>query len=320
MAVPTITGITPNSGLTRGDNIVRIAGSNFRLPPAVPATGFLGGDQQKTVSVQFDGQESLWAYSATDELILARVPEYRGPYAVTFPVEQTVRVANLDDDGNEIAGENVAELSAYSINRPGLVEESYFQRVVRSFMHVFKRHVIADVFVSASRDAANSHFDDTRRQAKSPALYLIGPRTLVNRFYSVNREDATENPLDSNQWYRKRYPVTLDFEFDLLICATTERQLMALSQACILLFRDITEVRVPDLSTETQPYKDYEIEMMWTFHPEIDAKPNRSDLFKARAGVVIRGVHVDDQDGTIIQSGWRITKNEGLPILDTQTI
>lgn len=320
MAVPTITGLTPDNGLTRGDNIVRIAGANFRLPSAVPALGYLGGEQQKTVSVQFDGQESLWAYSATDGLILARVPEYRGPHGVPFPVAQSVRVANLDDNGDEIAGEVVVAAGAYSVDRPGLVEESYFQRVVRAFVHVFKRHVIPDVFVCVSRDAANQHFDDTRLQAKAPAVYLIGPSTQVNRFDSINREEATEDPSDPDQWYRKRYPVTLDLEFDVAIYATTERHLLALSQACILLFRDITEVRVPDLEGQTEPYKDYEIEMMRTFHPDIDDEPNRSDLYKSRAGVMIRGVHIDDADGTIIQRGWRITDNDGLPVVDMQSI
>lgn len=298
--------------------MIRIAGTNFRLPPAVPSTGYLGGEQPKTVSVQFDGQESEWAYVASDELILARVPQYRGPTNITFPAAQAVRVANLDDSEVEIPGEAVVATDAYSMSRPGLAEESYFQRVVRAFLQLFKRHVIENAAVMSSRDAASENYTDERKASQTPGVYLIGPRTLVNRFDSINREEPEDDTVDVNTWNRKRYPVTLDFEFDLAIYASTQRHLFALCQACVLLFRDITEVRVTDFANQSTPYKDYEIEMMWSFHPSNESVPNQDDLYEATAGVMIRGVHVDDDSGTVIQQGWRITANDELPVIDIQ--
>jgi hypothetical protein len=323
MAVPTITSLDPASGLTRGDDMIRIVGTGFRVPPAPPATGYLGGDQPKTVSVKFEGQESLWAYSASDSLILARVPEYRGPHDVTFPLPLDVRVANLDDAGAEIAGENVTLVDGYSVGQPSLAAECYFQRVVRAFQHVLKRHVMADVYVTVSRDAASLPLDDERLKAEAPALYLRGPRTPVNRFDSCNLENEVEGAGDS--YTRRRYPVTMDFEFVLTIVARGSRQLYALVQSCILLFRDITEVRVLDDPNDdpvnpTGVYKEYEIEMPWPFAPDIDDEPNDSDLFRMTAGVMIRGVHIDDEAGTIIERGWKVTSNDGEPTLDVQVI
>lgn len=298
--------------------MIRIAGTGFRLPGPPPTSGYLGGEQQRTVRVSFDGVESEWAYAASDQLILARVPQYRGPANVSFPLAQSLRVANLDDNEAEIPGEFVISTDAYTIDLPGLSTESYYQRVVRSFLHMFKRHVTPNTFSSASRDAASADFTDNRLQAKTPCLYLIGPNTNVNRFYSVNREDFEVNPSNVNEWMLKRFPVTLDFEFELMVCATSQMHMFSLCQACVLLFRDITDVRVPDFAGQDEPYKDYETEMLWQFHPNTENAPDRSDLFKSRAGVIIRGVHVDDADGTIVREGYRITGNDGYPVIDIQ--
>ncbi len=324
MTIPAITNINPSSGLTRGDNIVHITGSGFRVPPAPPATGYLGGEQPKTVSVKFEGQESAWAYSASDTLILARVPEYRGPHSgITFPLALDVRVANLDDEEVEIPGENFTLQDAYAVGQPGLAEESYLQRVIRAFVHLFRRHVHDKVFVTVSRDAARQPLDDERLQAEAPALYLKGPTAPINRFYGVNREEEVEE--GPTGWYLKRFPCTHDLEFTLTIIATSSAHLYGLLQSCILLFRDITEVRVlddaeDDLVNPTGSYKDYEIEMPWPFAPDVDDSPNASDLFKATAGVVIRGVHIDYEAGTIIERGWKITENDGLPTTDMQPV
>lgn len=183
---------------------------------------------------------------------------------------------------------------------------------------MFKRHVTENSFVTASRDAASADYDGNRLQAETPCVYLIGPNTSVNRFYSVNREEFEVDPGNVNEWMLKRYPVTMDFEFEVVVYATSQRHMLALCQACVLLFRDITDVRVPDFEGQDEPYKDYETEMMWQFHPNTDATPNRSDLFKSSAGAIIRGVHVDDADGTIVRRGYRITGNDGYPVIELQ--
>jgi len=309
MAVPTITSIDPNTGLTRGDNIIKISGTNFRLPPPPPSTGYLGGDQQKTVSVKFEGQESAWAYSASATMILARVPEYRGPHDIAYPVSLDVRVANLDDSGLEIPGENVTEVDGYDVDRPSLAVESYFQRVIRALQHVFKRHVHPHVYVTVSRDAPSSALDDQRLVADAPALYLTGPRTPINRFDSINREEGEIDPGDPTQYYRRRYPVTVDMDFVLEIVAKSSRQLYGLIQSTHLLFRDVTEVRVTDDPGDdpvnpTGTYKEYEILMPWEFPVDVNNTPNPSDLFTASAGVRIRGVHIDEEAGNIIERGW----------------
>ena len=89
MGVPTVTAVDPGSGPTRGYDLVAIAGTNFRLPDPPPA-GDATGDQDRTVKVSFGGVDSDWAYAASEELIYAVVPEWRGSYE-TMPLPLNVR-------------------------------------------------------------------------------------------------------------------------------------------------------------------------------------------------------------------------------------
>lgn len=308
MAVPTITDLSPNTGKTKGDNIIFINGTNFRLPPSPPHIGFLGGDQQKTVSVKFEGQESAWAYAASSEKIIARVPEYLGPHDVNYPVGLDIRVANLDDAGVEIPSENVTLENGYSVDRPNLAIESYMQRVIRSFQHMFKRHVLFNTFITSSRDAPNKALNDERFKAQLPAIFLIGPRTNTNRFKSSNLEDEQ---FDAGEWERRRFPVTLDFEFDLEIHATKSRHLFGIEQALILLFRDKTSLVIEnDPDDQSKGSTEYEIAMQWDTTPSTENEPNQSDIMSSTAIVTIEGVHVDDEDGTIVERGWEVESSE----------
>jgi hypothetical protein len=320
MAVPTITSVTPSEGLTRGRNIVAIAGTNFRLPPAPPADGPVGGDQQKTVDVKFAGVASEWAYAATAELIYARVPEWRGDYNLTFPIDLDVRVANLDDDGNEIAGENVTLADGYAVNQPGYAEESYFQQVVREILRLFRRHVFKNTHITVARDYDDDPSDLKRMLANTPVVHLVGPTTPLNRFYSINREDVEEDPSDPDAYFRLAPPVTVDIEFDIRGYAKTSRQLYAIQQAVLMMFRDITFVRVDiDPNDPAQGYKEYEFHLPFESYPRSVTIPNFSDLVSFFASCVIRGVHIDDEAGTIIERGWRITANDGEPVVDLQS-
>ncbi|MCK5604399.1 IPT/TIG domain-containing protein [Candidatus Pacearchaeota archaeon] len=320
MAIPTITSLDPAAGFTVGDNIVIIIGTNFLLPTvAPPGSGYLGGEQAKTVSVQYEGQESEWSYAASSTMIVSRVPEYRGPHDQAYPVALDVRVANLDPDGVEIPTENVTSADAYSVDRPSLAGETYFQSVVRSFIHLFKRHVLLNTHTTMSRDAEHQSEIDKRFAATAPAINLIGPRTGQDRDHNFNTLDAVEDPADANAFIRKRHGVSLDFVFDLIIYAKGSGHLFALQESCIKLFRDVTEIRVPDdPAVPDGDYIEYEIEMPWLFEPVTEDDPNSSDLFMSRAGVVIRGVQVDSVGGTIVQRGRRITSNDGDPTLEIE--
>ncbi len=322
MAVPTITSVTPSFGSTRGTNVIRIEGTNFRLPNAVAAEGPLQTDQQKTVSIQFEGVESEWAYSATAGLILAKVPTYAGPTDIDFPAELDLRVANLDDAGVEIAGENATLTDGYTISRPGLATESYLQRTIREVIRLYRRHVLANTHHTTARDYSLTPDEQKTLRASGPMVQLMGPRLPVNRFYSLNREPFEADSVGGvDGMMRKKTPVTCDVVFSVALWANSIYHLEGLIQGCLLLHRDIKFVKVDvDPSDPTKGTKDYEFEMPWDGYPETNTDPTTDDLLFASLTCVVRGVHIDEDFGTIVERGWIVSGNDGYPTLESQPL
>lgn len=297
MAIPTITSISPTSGLTKGGNILQINGTNFRIAPLPPAVGYLGGDAQQTVSVLFEGVRAEWAEAASDTLILTRVPQWAGAYDA-LPLDLDVRVANLDDSGVEIPTENATLADAYTIDRTKLTTESVLQKVCREAVSVFRRHLLQNTHITMSRD-----FDETiatleRKVAEAPVVYLIGPNSPTNRLRSCNHLDPRDDPANPGMFVRNEVPITVDLNFEIRIYAVGSQHTISLQQALILMFRDVTSLIVGDQIPEFR--------MPFNRYPTITNVPNQSDLYSIRSGMSIKGVHLDEESGTIIERGWDV--------------
>jgi len=314
MAIPTFTSIDPTSGPTKGTNLVKIEGTNFRLPPSPPAEGPVGGPAQKTVSVQFDGVESSWAHAITSDLIYATVPEWTGADGETMPVDLDVRIANLDDSGVEIPGEVVIAADAYAVDRPVMTTETDFQIVISELIGLFRRHVIENVWITLSKfysDDVATGLDLVKR-AGLPLLHIQGPSTVENRFYSLNRLDPEEDPADPFGWIQYKEPVTVDLSFELVGWTDNSRHLYGMGQALVLLLRDHKWLTVPiDPNDPAAGTKRYELDMPFEGQPVYDSIPVVDNLRSFRATCMIRGVDVDERDGLILRRGYTAHVGEG---------
>lgn len=317
--IPTVSAILPGAGRTTGTNLVQIQGSGFRLPPPPPPAGYLGGPQPRTVRVQFAGVDSEWAYAASGGLLLARVPAWAGSYAGPWPVSVAVRVANLDDGGAEIPGEAVVVPDGYDYEQPPLAAEPYIQRVCRELLRLFRRHLLPNVWLTVDVDYTDSPADLDRLRATAPVIHLVGPVGPLNRFDSINREEPTDDPTDQLRWVERREPVTADLVFDVRCFAPTARQLFALGQAFTLFQRDVVELRVPDdPAVPAGAAKVYEVKCPFEGLPDYNTEPVNAGLFSWGARFMIIGVQIDAEAGTIIGRGWRISSNDGEPVVGTQ--
>jgi len=321
MAVPTITGVSPDSGSTRGQNMINIIGTNFNIPGPPPVSGPVQSEQPKTVSVQFEGVESEWAYCASDTRILARVPEWRGGYD-SFPLALDVRVANLDASGVEIPGENVTAADAYTINQKVLAEESYLQHVIRQLIELYRRHVTPNVHHTTSRDYSLNPTSQETLDLEGAVVGLHGPSMPINRFYALNREEPEDNPNEPPYGFtRKKPPVTVNLEFGVSVWVNNPYHLYGLCQSILMLHRDILFLRVDnDPKDPSKGYVEYELAMPWNGFPEADSAPNFSDLNSATAQCHVRGVNIDDVDGTIVERGWKVYQNDGLPVIEPESM
>lgn len=320
MAIPTVTSVQPGAGTTRGRSVIRIIGTNFRLPDPVASSGYVGTDQQKTVSVKFEGVPSDRAYAASAGLILARVPEWRGAYDITYPVGLDVRVANLNNAGVEITGENATLVNGYLIDRPSLQAESYLQRVVREFIMLYRRHVLQNSHGTTSRDFSGNPASQETLSATTPIIQLVGPRLYLNRFDSLVVESPEVDPLSgSNGMMRRQVPVTCDLWFEVRPFALSSRQILGLVQSVLMMHRDVRYLSVQnDPTNPANGMKRYDLDMPWEAYPEIENEPNISNLMTASMMSVVRGVHIDEEFGNIVERGWKIFQNDGEPVVDLE--
>src|SRR3990167_10850073 len=110
MALPTFSSITPNTGHAGGREMVRISGTNFRLPATVPHT-------LPTVRVRFNGEDALRVDAVDVHLLEVLTPQYRGADLTLPPVD--LEITNLDDNGVAIPGETLTVADAFTYTRLG---------------------------------------------------------------------------------------------------------------------------------------------------------------------------------------------------------
>lgn len=322
MAVPTITSISPSTGLTRGEQWIAIHGTGFRLPiiPSAPS-GYLGGDARPSVTVSIGGVPCEYAESASTDLVYCKVPRWAGSPSASFPIELDVRVANLDDTGTEIAGEAVVEVDGFQYVRPPLVASCYLKRIVDELITLLRRHVLPNVAVTISREWDDNPVTIERLRDSAPSLHLVGPRLALNRFDSINREEAQAETADPTYYQRRKVPVTSDLEFDVRIFAANPYHATNLIQAFLLLWRDIVEISIlKDPATPSLGSDSYDIEIPWDRYPDMDAAPSYSDLITITSGLMIAGVHLDDGSGTMIERGMTIWANDGDPVVELESV
>jgi hypothetical protein len=319
MSIPTITTVAPVSGPSRGGDVIIINGTNFRTAPSAAPVGYTSTDEQQTVSVKFEGVASPFAVAASATKIQAVVPEWRGSYKLAFPIAVDVRVANLDDVGVEIATENVTRVDGYAYTRPSFATECYLQRVLRELVKLFRRHLSPNVHLTASRDYTDDPADHARMRATAPVFHIIGPR-LPESFIDTQRKLDPEDTTYP-EFIEKKPPTWCDLEFDLNLYAETPAAMLAMLQAFVKFGRAGLKVRVPNVAAlPAGAYKDYDLWMPSDGIPQPDLAPDILGLLNAQGGFSVRGVQIDDEAGTVIDRGWRITANDGDPTVETEAL
>lgn len=309
MAIPTLIAVTPATGLTRGGNVVELTGTNFRVPPAPPAAGYLGGEAPQTVRVSFAGVASTWAHALTTTRAVVRVPTWAGALATAMPLPVDVRLANLTDAGAEIATENVTRTNGYTYGLPALAPERRLQAATGALVATLRRHVLPNVQVLASRD-----YDDTpgtvpRQIAALPAIQVVGPACRRNSFDSVEAAPTVATSTGGYTWQRFTRPVVMDLSYQILGWAANPWHAHNLATQVLLLFRQhpwlgiTTDPSTPGAATER-----HQVEVEWENHPDFGMMaPSADDLVGWRCGVLVRAVQVGDEPGMIIEQGWSTT-------------
>lgn len=297
MAVPTIATVSPAVGLSNGDELVTIVGTNFRLPtivasPAQPNTDFL-----RTVRVLFDGD------AASDVRVLdANTITCLAPAHDQTPAPIDVAVINLDDSGNPIAGENVTRAGAYAYSLPVLTQEfeTDFTRTIRALMQLMKQKLLVEVNYAVQTDYDPTAGDELHvtKFSKMPGIALVGPELQENRFYSENEEpsfdDGTTDADGPVGFVQTHVPYTVDAIFDVVCATDTKNEFLNLMANFVSFMHGNKFLRVDRSPTDpTLGSVKHELDFFEGGLPKNTTVPNNSNVLGWSARILIRGFDIE---------------------------
>lgn len=300
MSTPTITSLDPSAGPTGGLTLVEVQGSGFRLPLAPPASGpttFL----RPSVEVLVGGRAAANVRVRAADRLSFLAPAHDAGAA-------DVVVRNLDDAGVPIPGEEAVLAAGFTYARPRLTVESDLTRLVRMLLRELKRQVIENVVLTVQTDFDATTGDELHlaELASLPALVLVGPELVEDRFYSLNQmPEAAAGP---GLFARRRVPYTVDLGFTLVGASDHTIELLNLTAATELFFHRNKFVELDrDPASPALGSVRYEMDLAPGGDLKATSQPNESNVRSFSGAFVIRGFDLEDlagvPDDTVVERG-----------------
>jgi len=289
MPAPTISTVSPSSGLTRGRTYVLITGTNF------PVQEVGEGDEDK-VLVKFGTDEALNVQVQSATRIVCQSPSHD-------PGVVSVSVQNIDTE------QTATKASAFTYGRPNLTAPSHLQEVIEAVVRIFRREVIEDVS-RLSHSEYDPNTSDTKsipQHASLPCITLNGPLSGPKDAWTETQEstsityDAGGDPVS---FEKRRAPTRCNLVFELTIGARFDVELFSLVH-----HTTETLTVTPKLAVLTQSGTTLEYD--WDLIEEFDlpSKANDSDVREASCRFVVQGVLFED--GETLEQG---------PVTDSSSI
>ena len=292
MAAPTITSLSPPTGLAGGGTLVELQGSGFRLPPAPPPKG-LTAPLRPTVHVLVGGRaaDDVRVIDAT-RLTFLSPPGDPGP--------ADVAVRNVDDAGQPIPGEETTLAGGFAYVQPKLALEADLTRLVRTLLRELKRQVHPNVSLTVQTDFDAKTGDELHltELASLPGLVLVGPELTENRFYSLN--ESPEHPFGADGFSRRRVPYTVDLGFTLIGVSDHTTELLNLMAATELFFHRNKFLELDrDPNNPVAGQVRYEMDFAPGGDLKVTSQPNESNVRSFSGSFVIRGFDLEDLAGRV---------------------
>lgn len=301
-----------------GGSFIEILGTGFQLPPTPPASGPVP-KPNPSVTVQIGSKyaENVMVVSST-RLLCTTTPNDPGVYSVT--------VQNVDQDGLLVPGETITAASAYTYRLVNLAKQSYLTWVTRKLVEEIKRQVLSEVVLTEHTDWDPLTGDalNITHIADLPAIALVGPATLENRFYSLNQQvDVRTN---ATTYMRRRRPRTIDMSFDYVGLSNNSQQLLNLSQASVAFFERNKFLTVPALVGDNNSGAiEYELDFVTGRDFVVAGNPSNSNVRSFRGAVYIRGVDLEALEYDFVGDEWvdagGVTEDTDTPVtLDLENL
>lgn len=287
MPAPTITSITPNSGLAVGDVFVKIVGTNFNLAA------------QGTVQVTFGGIPALRVGVASHTLILATAPS-GDPDAGATPGAVDVVVTNRTPQppGPDLL-ESATKVLGFTYKRPiiaspeDLSNHSVIALVTRTLVSEFQRAVLKNTAHDVHPDYANATEAalGQTQVAVSPSLKVLGPRIREDRDYTRPTPEYVDQ--GSGAWAETFPSKTISLTYDVVGVGRDYAEVANLWLELDRYFQhnDFLKALVTS-SAFGQETVEYELEPQWEPRGDFRSHSTRQGIEQFTASFIVRGVTV----------------------------
>jgi len=253
-----------------GRTMFEITGTNFRLPPALPA-GPTNKKTQQTVQVLFGTEEAISVKVVSSTLV-------RAVNRAIDPGILGLTLKNLDDNGDPIVGETATLSSAITFKRPAIraeanaagevlrTNESELTRVVRRLLYELKRQIISNVSLTTHTDYLDPETGSaisTVNMSRLPGLILIGPDLVENRIYSLNDPPSFDEGTPDTDFAITRAPYTVDLQFEIIGMSNFMSEILNLMHAATMFFESNKYIRLQkDPDDLSKGFVEYEMDFV----------------------------------------------------------
>lgn len=284
MAVPTISTVEPNSGRPIGGFLVTVTGTGFRLPPEPPwdhgnETGF-----QQTVKIMVGDQqvESVNVLSATRLNFLC--PRYRGDAGDKVGVD--IVLANLDDDGLVVPGEEATLEDAIEYIRPRLTDKSPLQEATRMVLREVRRNLVPNVYLFSKKDFSEDG-SAFIAEMKVPCIVLVGPALFLNGAETTEQE-VVEQP---GQFDILRDDGSFDIELEIVGLADAGTQILNLADEFQKFVGGTPEITMRKNANQASPDESsFEFGIPIGDEPKVNPQASEDDVWEFTSKVRMYGV------------------------------
>lgn len=307
MAVPTITLIEPAQGHTGGRTVVEIQGTGFMLPLDPPAGVFPVVEPPPSVAVFFGGEPALDVAVESDTVCFAVSPICplpmtggQGKNDLPFPAVVTITLQNLDAQGAAVPGELATAATPFEYLRPDLSKESHGTITLACFIEELRRQVTPGVDHAVHSDYSDNGATELNLAylPPMPALVILSMAFLD----AVGRpQGAQASPMTtSGNFARRREPVVLDVEMDILGISNDPTELKNLLFATRTFFQINPELRVPrNITDPSQGIVKYTLDFAFGDPMTVTAgaQETNSNLMNFSLKCAIRGLTIEQMPG-----------------------
>ncbi len=289
MPAPTVTSVTPVAGLSGGNNLVTVEGTDFDIQAVL-------GDPIPEVKVTFGIVE------ATEVKVLSatRLTCIAAPGAISLTTNTLlvdVSVENVEAGPNQGTG---TLPDAYTYSRPDLTVETHLAACVRRLVLLLQEQLLVNTASTTHADYALQTADLLHRvePADLPAVTVVGPALVEHRVINYNDLTLVTLPAGSStptDYERYDDVDAYGLNFDIRLKSELKMELLNMVQQAVSFMKRNRIITVPrDPLTPASGLVEYPLKFVSPF--VVDDQPSRTNVREAVASWQIEGVLLESGD------------------------